>query len=181
MERGETQREIAEMKRNLKIAGAKSEDAMAAAASQRAELEAANAALLSARHRESSLQQQTEMRALELAQEREMASAAAATGELRTSQLIQELDNLKRTKASNSEDADAAHNTIKELRMRLVSREEECGKSNTHLRFRLGMDLQSCSATTGRTMMLRLCACTCVQVSYNARLTNLPRAIPLAT
>merc|ERR1712046_466291 len=49
MERGAAQREIVEMKRNLAAASTKSEGAIAAAAAQRAELEAASASLLSAR------------------------------------------------------------------------------------------------------------------------------------
>jgi hypothetical protein len=142
-ERGATQREIAEMKMNLELAGTKSEEAIAAAAAQRAELEAVNASLLAAQQREASLQQQTELSALELTQERETASAAAAAGELRTEQLIEELDLLKRSKASNSDDAEAAHSTIKELRMRLVSAEEESGKPMTRLasHTRLSMDM----------------------------------------
>ena len=131
------------MKMNLELAGTKSEEAIAAAAAQRAELEAVNASLLAAQQREASLQQQTELSALELTQERETASAAAAAGELRTEQLIEELDLLKRSKASNSDDAEAAHSTIKELRMRLVSAEEESGKPMTRLasHTRLSMDM----------------------------------------
>jgi hypothetical protein len=131
------------MKMNLELAGTKSEEAIAAAAAQRAELEAVNASLLATQQREASLQQQTELSALELTQERETASAAAAAGELRTEQLIEELDLLKRSKASNSDDAEAAHSTIKELRMRLVSAEEESGKPMTRLasHTRLSMDM----------------------------------------
>ena len=131
------------MKMNLELAGTKSEEAIAAAAAQRAELEAVNASLLATQQREASLQQQTELSALELTQERETASAAAAAGELRTEQLIEELDLLKRSKASNSDDAEAAHSTIKELRMRLVSAEEEYGKPMTRLasHTRLSMDM----------------------------------------
>ena len=77
-----------------------------------------------------------ELSALELAQERERASAAAQAAELRTEQLIEELDLLKRSKASNSDDAEAAHSTIKELRMRLVSAEEEAGVDKTRFTFR---------------------------------------------
>lgn len=131
------------MKMNLELAGTKSEEAIAAAAAQRAELEAVNASLLATQQREASLQQQTELSALELTQERETASAAAAAGELRTEQLIEELDLLKRSKASNSDDAEAAHSTIKELRMRLVSAEEESGEPMTRLasHTRLSMDM----------------------------------------
>ena len=131
------------MKMNLELAGTKSEEAIAAAAAQRAELEAVNASLLATQQREASLQQQTELSALELTQERETASAAAAAGELRTEQLIEELNLLKRSKASNSDDAEAAHSTIKELRMRLVSAEEESGKPMTRLasHTRLSMDM----------------------------------------
>ena len=105
--------------------------------------EKVNASLLATQQREASLQQQTELSALELTQERETASAAAAAGELRTEQLIEELDLLKRSKASNSDDAEAAHSTIKELRMRLVSAEEESGKPMTRLasHTRLSMDM----------------------------------------
>lgn len=130
-QRGEAQREIAKLKMDLKVERSKSEEAVAAATAQKAELEAVNASLLSAQQNEAALQQQTELSALELAQERETASAAAAAAELRTEQLIEELDLLKRSKASNSEDAEAAHSTIKELRMRLVSAEEECGKARS--------------------------------------------------
>ena len=128
-ERGAAQRELAEMKMNLELAGTKTLEASNAAAAQKAELEATSANLLSAQQREASLQQQIELSALELAQEREMAVAAAEGAELRTEQLIEELDLLKRTKTSNSDEAEAAHITIKELRMRLVSAEEECGET----------------------------------------------------
>lgn len=166
------------MKMNLELAGTKSEEAIAAAAAQREQLETANASLLSAQQREASLQQQTELSALELAQERERATAAAEAAELRTEQLIEELDLLKRSKASNSDDAEAAHSTIKELRMRLVSAEEECGKAKrASFPFLAGHGrMESCSATNGRTAMRLLRVDAGVQVSYSARLTNLRQA-----
>jgi hypothetical protein len=157
-ERGAAQREMAEMKMNLELAGTRSEEATAAAAAQRTELEAANESLLSAQQREASLQQQTELSALELVQERERATAASQAAELRTEQLIEELDLLKRSKASNSDDAEAAHSTIKELRMRLVSAEEEAGKTQTCCSCRDG-GVGSCRATVGHVMKPPLCAC----------------------
>jgi len=160
------------MKMNLELAGTRSEEAITAAAAQRTELEAVNESLLSAQRRAASLQQQTELSALEIAQERERASAAAQAAELRTEQLIEELDLLKRSKASNSDDAEAAHSTIKELRMRLVSAEEEAGKTETPVAFRAGYGcVASCRATVGHMMNLTLnivCVRACVRACGRA-------------
>ena len=128
VEKGAAAREIAEMKMNLELATSKAEESTVAAAAHKEELETASASLLAAQQKEGGLLQQSEVGALELAKEREMGVAAAESAELRTEQLLEELDLLKRTKTSHTEEAEVARGTIKELRMRLVSAEEECGE-----------------------------------------------------
>jgi multidrug efflux pump subunit AcrA (membrane-fusion protein) len=192
-ERGAAQRELAEMKMNLELAGTKTLEASNAAAAQKAELEATSANLLSAQQREASLQQQIELSALELAQEREMAVAAAEGAELRTEQLIEELDLLKRTKTSNSDEAEAAHITIKELRMRLVSAEEECGETfppasyllppTSYLLTHPPTCLGSACIHNRRRRTITQPPCphvarrSCAQVNYSARLTSSRRRV----